>query len=108
MDFDQLHTFLEVARALNFSQAAKRCFRTQPAVSAQIRALEEEVGARLFNRTGGKVSITAAGIAFKAYAEQVLDLRLGQRPGRGPVRGRRGWRVYSLGLGRAGWLMPRQ
>jgi len=73
MDFDQLHTFLEVARTLNFSQAAKRCFRTQPAVSAQIRALEEEVGAKLFNRTGGKVSITAAGIAFKAYAEQVLD-----------------------------------
>jgi len=53
MDFDQLQTFLEVARTLNFSQAAKRVFRSQPAISLQIRALEEEVGAKLFDRSGG-------------------------------------------------------
>ena len=46
MDFDQLETFLEVARNLSFSRAAERRFRTQPAISAQIRAIEEEVGAR--------------------------------------------------------------
>jgi DNA-binding transcriptional LysR family regulator len=75
MDFDQLETFLEVARNLSFSRAAERRFRTQPAISAQIRALEEEVGARLLDRTGGKVSITAAGKIFLTYVENALEAR---------------------------------
>ncbi|MGN6593459.1 MAG: LysR family transcriptional regulator, partial [Terriglobales bacterium] len=61
MDFDQLHVFLEVARLKSFSRAAMSCFRTQPAISAQIRLLEEEVGERLFDRSGGKVALTEAG-----------------------------------------------
>ena len=69
MDFDQLETFLEVARHSSFSRAAEKRFRTQPAISAQIRALEEEVGAKLFDRSGGKVALTAAGKAFQKYAE---------------------------------------
>jgi len=75
MDFDQLETFLEVARNLSFSRAAERRFRTQPAISAQIRAIEEEVGARLLDRTGGKVSITAAGKIFLVYVESALEAR---------------------------------
>lgn len=75
MDFDQLNTFLEVARHNSFSRAAERCFRTQPAISAQIRALEEEVGVRLFDRSGGKVSLTAAGKVFRSYAEATMDER---------------------------------
>ncbi len=75
MDFDQLETFIEVARYLNFSRAAEKRFRTQPAISAQIRALEEEVGARLLDRSGGKVSLTAAGKVFLEYAEQTLQAR---------------------------------
>ena len=75
MDFDQLETFLEVARNLSFSRAAERRFRTQPAISAQIRAMEEEVGAKLLDRTGGKVSITAAGKIFLAYVESALEAR---------------------------------
>ncbi len=59
MDFDQLETFIEVAKLSSFSRAAERRFRTQPAISAQIRALEEEVGARLLDRSGGKVALTA-------------------------------------------------
>ena len=61
MDFDQLETFLEVARHTSFSRAAEKRFRTQPAISSQIRALEEEVGARLFDRSGGKVALTGGG-----------------------------------------------
>ena len=61
MDFDQLETFLEVARLSSFSRAAEKRFRTQPAISSQIRALEDEVGAKLLDRSGGKVSITSAG-----------------------------------------------
>jgi LysR family transcriptional regulator, low CO2-responsive transcriptional regulator len=77
MDFDQLETFLEVARHTSFSRAAEKRFRTQPAISSQIRALEEEVGARLFDRSGGKVALTAAGKVFQQYAEQTLEARKG-------------------------------
>ncbi len=75
MDFDQLETFLEVARLCSFSRAAEKRFRTQPAISAQIRALEGEVGARLLDRSGGKVSVTAAGKVFQKYAEETLESR---------------------------------
>ena len=75
MDFDQLETFLEVARLSSFSRAAERRFRTQPAISSQIRALEEEVGAKLLDRSGGKVAITAAGKVFQKYAEDTLEGR---------------------------------
>src|SRR5256714_15254899 len=72
MDFDQLNSFLEVARHSSFSKAAERCFRTQPAISSQIRAIEEEVGAKLFDRSGAKVTLTLAGKAFQAYADEAL------------------------------------
>src|SRR5215471_18463272 len=75
MDFDQLETFLEVARHASFSRAAERRFRTQPAISAQIRALEDEIGAKLFDRSGGKVALTAAGKAFQKYSEDTLEQR---------------------------------
>jgi DNA-binding transcriptional LysR family regulator len=75
MDFDQLETFLEVARLASFSRAAEKRFRTQPAISSQIRLLEEEVGARLLDRSGGKVSITSSGKLFQKYAEQTLQAR---------------------------------
>src|SRR2546423_5902656 len=72
MDFDQLNSFLEVAKHSSFSKAAERCFRTQPAISSQIRALEEEVEAKLFDRSGAKVTLTVAGKAFQTYAEETL------------------------------------
>lgn len=75
MDFDQLDTFLAVARDLSFSRAAEKRFRTQPAISSQIRALEDEVGAKLFDRSGGKVALTAAGKVFQKYAEETLEAR---------------------------------
>ena len=75
MDFDQLETFLEVARLSSFSRAAEKRFRTQPAISSQIRLLEEEVGAKLLDRSGGKVSITASGKLFQRYAEETLEAR---------------------------------
>ncbi len=75
MDFDQLEIFLEVARLSSFSRAAEKRFRTQPAISSQIRALEEEVGARLLDRSGGRVSLTAAGKLFFKYAEETIEQR---------------------------------
>jgi DNA-binding transcriptional LysR family regulator len=73
MDFDNLHTFLEVSRLRSFSRAAHKLLRTQPAISAQIRSLEQEVGARLFERDGGKVTFTAAGRLFEPFAEYCVE-----------------------------------
>jgi|GraSoiStandDraft_16_1057320.scaffolds.fasta_scaffold23598_6 DNA-binding transcriptional LysR family regulator len=75
MDLDQLHTFLEIVRLKSFSKAAQSCFRTQPAVSAQVRQLEQELNASLFERMGTKIALTPAGRIFAEHAEQILDLR---------------------------------
>jgi DNA-binding transcriptional LysR family regulator len=75
MDFDQLHTFLEIVRLKSFSKAAQTCFRTQPAISAQVRQLEQELRAELFERFGSRISLTTAGKIFTDYAAQMLDLR---------------------------------
>src|SRR5581483_10484657 len=74
MDFDQLHTFLEIVRLKSFSKAAQTCYRTQPAISAQVRQLEQELRAELFERFGSRISLTTAGRIFAEYAEQMLDL----------------------------------
>jgi DNA-binding transcriptional LysR family regulator len=75
MDLDQLHTFLEIVRLKSFSKAAQTCYRTQPAISAQVRQLEQEVNTTLFERFGTKISLTVAGRIFAEYAEQILALR---------------------------------
>jgi len=75
MDLDQLHTFLEIVRLKSFSKAAQTCYRTQPAISAQVRQLEQELGTALFERLGTKISLTTAGKIFAEYSEQILDLR---------------------------------
>ncbi|HWK30648.1 MAG TPA: LysR family transcriptional regulator [Terriglobales bacterium] len=75
MDFDQLNIFLEVARHSSFSRAAQKCFRTQPAISSSIKSLEDELGVKLFDRSGGRVSLTAPGKAFLNFAEELLDTK---------------------------------
>src|SRR5215472_15769549 len=75
MDFDQLRTFLEIVRLKSFSKAAQTCYRTQPAISAQVRQLEQELQAALFERFGSRISLTTAGKIFAEYAEQMLDMR---------------------------------
>ena len=73
MDFEQLRTFQQVSRLKSFSRAAEKLGVTQPAISAQVRSLEKEVGARLFDRDGGKVTFTAAGRLFEPFAEHCLQ-----------------------------------
>lgn len=75
MDLDQLHTFLEIVRLKSFSKAAQTCFRTQPAISAQVRQLEQELNTTLFERLGTRIALTTAGKIFAEYAEQILELR---------------------------------
>jgi DNA-binding transcriptional LysR family regulator len=75
VDLDQLHTFLEIVRLKSFSKAAQTCYRTQPAISAQIRQLEQELNSTLFERLGTRISLTVAGRIFAEHAEQILALR---------------------------------
>ena len=75
MDLDQLRTFLEIVRLKSFSKAAQTCFRTQPAISAQVRQLEQELNCQLFDRLGTRIALTPAGRIFAEYSEQILDLR---------------------------------
>ena len=64
---------MEVSRLKSFSRAADRLSVTQPSVSAQIRSLETFLGFRLFERGGGKVTLTAAGRLFEPFAEDSLS-----------------------------------
>jgi DNA-binding transcriptional LysR family regulator len=75
MDFDQLTTFLEVVKLGNFSRAGQKVFRSQSAVSAQIRQLEQEYGIRLLDRSGKTVRATPAGEVLFEYANRLLTLR---------------------------------
>ncbi len=74
MDLSQLRVFHQVARFKSFSAAAEALFVTPPAVSIKIKQMEEHYGLRLFERSGRKVELTAAGEALLGYAEQVFRL----------------------------------
>ena len=66
--------FRAVAQQLSFRKAAEEFYLTQPAVSLQIKALEEDLGVQLFDRSGSRVALTAAGKTLLSYAEQISDL----------------------------------
>ncbi len=67
----RLETFMKVAELGNFTKAAKELNVSQPAVSQNITALEKQLGAKLFNRARGEVSLTSKGLAFMKYAEKI-------------------------------------
>jgi LysR family transcriptional regulator, low CO2-responsive transcriptional regulator len=74
MNLDQIRNFYEVAMHKSFTLAAEKLYRTQPAISTQVRMLEEELGERLFDRIGKKVCLTQAGEILLTYAERLLRL----------------------------------
>src|SRR5579863_829433 len=75
MDFDQLVTFLQVAKLGSFSRAGEKVFRSQSAVSSQIRLLEQEYGDKLLDCSGKSVRLTPAGRVLFAYSERLIRLR---------------------------------
>ena len=70
----RLIVFRAVARHLSFSRAAEELLLTQPAVTQQIKALEEEVGLPLFDRAGGRVALTPVGKILFGYAVKLKEL----------------------------------
>lgn len=74
MDTRQLAAFCAVVERKSFSQAADRLGVTQPAVSLQIRSLEERLGQRLFDRSGRRVEPTEAGLRLYRGAQRLLAL----------------------------------
>jgi DNA-binding transcriptional LysR family regulator len=74
MDTRQLAAFCAVVEKRSFSQAAERLGVTQPAVSLQVRALEERLGQRLIDRSGRRVEPTEAGLRVYRNAQRLLQL----------------------------------
>jgi len=70
----RLHVFFSVARLLSFTKAAESLHMTQPAVTFQVRQLEEHFNTRLFDRTHNRISLTEAGTKVYEYAERIFQL----------------------------------
>ncbi|MCG6970612.1 MAG: LysR family transcriptional regulator [Gammaproteobacteria bacterium] len=70
----RLHVFFTVARLLSFTKAAETLHMTQPAVTFQVRQLEEHFNTRLFDRTHNRISLTEAGQKVYEYAERIFQL----------------------------------
>ena len=70
----RLQVFHAVAKHLSFTKAAEALFMTQPAVTFQIRQLEEHFNTRLFDRAHGHIALTPAGQVALEYAERILDM----------------------------------
>jgi DNA-binding transcriptional LysR family regulator len=74
MNVDYLKAFHRVATTGSFTKAARELFVTQSAVSQQIRCLEDEIGGRLFDRSGKKVLLTSEGEVLFAYVGRLFDI----------------------------------
>ncbi len=74
LDLDQLRTFLLIAETGSFTKTADTVFRTQSAISMQIRRLEERIGQPLFARDGRNLLLTPHGEKLLTYARRLLDL----------------------------------
>ncbi len=73
MEFNNLKAFIAVAESASFTEASERLFLSQPAVSKRIAALEEELGAPLFDRIGRTITLTEAGSTLLPRALRILN-----------------------------------
>lgn len=103
----QVEVFLAVAHTLSFSQAATLCHLSQPALSANVKRLEESLGARLFDRHTRKVTLTAVGREFLSIATAMTEsMELSFNRMRDFVAGKRGRLVVAAAPSMAASFVP--
>jgi len=102
----QLDTFLEVARQLSISQAAEKLHVTQPAISMQMRQLEEAVGMPLYEQSGRKIRLTDAGQDFLQYVVDAVAQLKQMEDAMAERRGLRRGRVELAFVSTAKYFMP--
>ena len=73
MELSQLRAFVEIAKVGQLTRAAERLHLSQPALSGQLKALEEELGISLFERSSSGMTLTSAGRSLLAEAEHILS-----------------------------------
>jgi DNA-binding transcriptional LysR family regulator len=104
----RLKVFRAVAKHLSFRKAAEELYLSQPAISLQIKALEEEVGLQLFDRSGSQIGLTPAGSTLLRYADRLETLATEAEGAlacfRGDVRGKL---AISASLTIAQYVLPR-
>src|SRR5205823_9222469 len=74
MNFHHVRAFCRIVAEGSFSRAADKLHITQPTISAQVQALEQHLGTRLFERSAKGIALTQAGRVFHGYAEQILEI----------------------------------
>ncbi len=91
MTLNELRYIVAVANERSFGRAAQRCFVSQPALSVAIQKLEEELGARLFERGKSEITVTTVGTRIVEQAQKVLEeaaqIREIAQKGRNPLAG---------------------
>jgi len=107
IDSQQLRVYVTLARTQNMNRAAEELHMTTSGVSHCLKALEADLGCRLFDRTSRKLALSKAGLEFLAEAEQILDQ---MKSVRGKIRAWTDWRQGQLRIAANGmacqFLLP--
>ncbi len=104
----RLQVFHTVAKLLSFTKAADTLHMTQPAVTFQVKQLEEQFNTRLFDRTHNRISLTEAGIVVYEYSERIISLYTEMSNRVGEMTGDlRGYLLIGASTTIAEYMLPR-
>lgn len=108
MENFRLRVFRTVADKLNFRQAAESLYLSQPAITLQIKALEDELGVKLFDRSGNRIALTEAGKTLLAHARRIAALTMAAQAEIGKLKGEeRGELSIGASTTIAQYVLPR-
>ncbi len=105
MELRQLEAFISIATLRSFRAAANRLNVTQPAISARLRSLEDELGKELIDRSGPEIRLTGSGAELLPYAEKIIDFAQQLKgTASGKIRARRFVRLGATNTIVSSWL----